>query len=122
MYLSGTCVEASANPKDIFMISQAALQGTVRPCRYTMILDENNLSTDEFQRLGKRSLEPNAGSVGLTLNIVYGLCFAYGRATRSVGLVPPIYYADQACERAKISLRTVDDQTFLPEPHGESKL
>ncbi|SLM40808.1 Stem cell self-renewal protein Piwi [Lasallia pustulata] len=101
--LPGTCFEASANPKDFFLISQSALQGTCRPCHYTTIQDENNFSTDEFQR------------------IAYTLCFAYGRATRSVGLVPPVYYAHQACERARISLRTVSDETFLPEPHEDLK-
>lgn len=113
-------MEASAHEKDVFLISQSALQGTVRPCHYTMHQDENNLSTDEFQRIGKLLLDGVAGSVGLTLGVVYGLCFTYGRATRSVGLVPPVFYADQACERARISLRTVNGQTYLPEPQGES--
>ena len=120
--MSGTCLEASANSKDVFLVSQSALQGTVRPCRYTMIQDENNLSTDEFQRIGKVSLNCRQRTLALTLCIVYGLCFAYARATRSVGLVPPIYYANQACERAKISLRTFNGQTVLPEPHGELEL
>lgn len=53
--LPGTIFEASANPKDVFLISQSALQGTVKPCHYTMIHDENNLSQDDFQRIGKVS-------------------------------------------------------------------
>lgn len=91
--LPGTIFEASATPKDVFLVSHSALQGTVRPCHYTVVHDENLLSQDDFQRIGKDSLSYVAGSAGLTLSIVYGLCFAYGRSSRSVGLFPAIYYA-----------------------------
>lgn len=84
--LPGTVIENS-NARDIFLVAHAGLQGTVRPTQYAMLMDENNLSADDFQRL--------------TNNI----CSSYARATRAVSLVPAVYYADQACERARLHLR-----------------
>lgn len=51
------------------LVSQAVLQGTARPTRYLTLLDENNLSVDEFQR------------------VTNNLCWNYARATKAVGLV-----------------------------------
>jgi len=51
------------------LISQAILQGTARPTRYCTLLDENDLSADDFQRM--------------TNNI----CWTYARATKAVCLV-----------------------------------
>ena len=31
----------------------------------------------------------------------YNLCFTWARSTTAVGLVPPSYYADKACDRAR---------------------
>ena len=71
--LPGTVVESA--DKEIFLVSQSALQGTVRPCHYTVLLDENNLSNDDFQRIAMNAT------------------FSYGRATRSVNIHPAVYYA-----------------------------
>ena len=35
---------------DFFLISQAGLKGTSRPAHYHVLLDQNQLSTDEIQR------------------------------------------------------------------------
>ncbi len=51
------------------LVSQAVLQGTARPTRYLVLLDENKLSVDDFQRLTNN------------------LCWNYARATKAVGLV-----------------------------------
>ncbi|KAI9798769.1 MAG: hypothetical protein M1833_004599 [Piccolia ochrophora] len=75
--LPGTVVENSTK-------NDICLQGTVRPTRYAVLMDENKLSADDFQR------------------ICNNICWAYGRATTAVSVVPPVYYADQACERAKL--------------------
>jgi len=40
----GTVLENSK--KDFFLVSQSALQGTVRPCHYSVIMDENKLTDD----------------------------------------------------------------------------
>ena len=87
-----TVVESGAQGKDIFAVTQSALQGTCRPTRYQVLLDEQNLSADDFQRL------------------VTNGCFNYARATRSVSLVSATYYADQVAERAKNHLGTVNGQ------------
>ncbi|KAF3926425.1 hypothetical protein AA313_de0205639 [Arthrobotrys entomopaga] len=68
---------------DFFLCSHSAIQGTARATRYTVILDENNLDTDRIQGL------------------VYNFCYTYMRATCSVSLVPPVYYAHLASARAR---------------------
>ncbi|CAZ85753.1 unnamed protein product [Tuber melanosporum] len=78
----GTVVE-NGHGKDIFMVSHAGLQGTVRPTHYMMLHDENNLTAVDFQR------------------ICNNVCYAYGRATVSVSIAPPVYYANLACDRAR---------------------
>ena len=83
-----TVVENGSGGKDIFAVTQSALQGTCRPTRYQVLVDENELSADDFQRL-----------------VVAG-CFNYARATRSVSLHSAVYYADQVAERAKFHLRS----------------
>lgn len=55
------------------------------------IVDENNMGADAFQRL------------------TFNLCSSYARATTSVAVCPPVYYADQACERARLHLMDADD-------------
>ena len=90
-----TIVENSAKTNDVFVVTQAALQGTCRPCHYTVLHDENNLSPNDFHRL-----------------ILAG-CFSYGRATRSVSLHPAVYYADQACQRSRLHLKNEDGKTVL---------
>ncbi|KAI9666996.1 MAG: hypothetical protein M1829_005603 [Trizodia sp. TS-e1964] len=84
--LPGTVVE-NASDNDIFLVAHPGLQGTVRPTRYCSLLDQNKLSANDFQR------------------ITNNLCWTYARATTAVSVVPPVYYADQACERAKLHLR-----------------
>ncbi|KAI9783161.1 MAG: hypothetical protein M1816_001483 [Peltula sp. TS41687] len=84
--LPGTVVENSPN-NDIYLVAHGGLQGTVRPTRYVVLFDQNNLSADDFQRLTNN------------------LAWTYARATRAVSVVPPVYYADQACERARLHLR-----------------
>ena len=83
-----TVVENGSGGKDIFVVTQAALQGTCRPTCYQVLLDDHGLSADDFQRL-----------------VLQG-CFSYARATRSVSLHSAVYYADQVAERAKHHLRT----------------
>lgn len=81
--LPGTVVE-NDHGKDIFVVAHPGLQGTVRPTHYRCIYDENKLSDDVFQR------------------VCTAQCFNYGRATTAVSLVPPVYYAKLACERARM--------------------
>ena len=96
-----TVVESGMKGKDIFTVTQSALQGTCRPTRYSVLLDEQNLSADDFQRL------------------VMNGCFNYARATRSVSLVSAVYYADQVAERAKNHIGTVNGQLTKKDLHRD---
>lgn len=67
------------------MLFQAhnGLQGHVRPTHYTVVYDENHLDADTIQEGTHRT------------------SYLYARATKAVSLVPPAYYADLACDRAR---------------------
>ncbi|KAJ3344342.1 Protein argonaute 10 [Gonapodya sp. JEL0774] len=69
---------------DFFLMSHSGIQGTSRPAHYYVLLDENNLSADVMQQF------------------TYRLCYVYSRATRSVSLVPPTYYAHLLAYRVRI--------------------
>ncbi|EJW02774.1 hypothetical protein EDEG_02830 [Edhazardia aedis USNM 41457] len=71
---------------DFFLVSHHALQGSAKPVRYNVLLDENKFSADYIQ------------------NFVHKLCFLYPRATKAVSVVPPIYFAHLAAARAKCYL------------------
>ncbi|KAG8987880.1 Eukaryotic translation initiation factor 2C [Tulasnella sp. JGI-2019a] len=57
--------------------------GTNRSAHYSCLVDENNFTADELQQLS------------------FSLCYIYARATQSVSIVAPTYYADIVCARAK---------------------
>ena len=74
---------------------------------YTIIYDETHFSADEIQK------GTNDAS------------YLYGRATRSVSLIPPAYYADIACERGRCYLNdflNADDKATTSVRSGESDL
>ncbi|KAJ7471966.1 argonaute-like protein [Mycena latifolia] len=80
---------------DFYLQAHAGLQGTVKPTHYTVVYDELKLTADELQK----------GSNDFS--------YLYARATKSVSLMPPAYYADLACERGRYYLNEfmVDDRT-----------
>lgn len=83
--LPGSVVEKGVTSRslyDFFLQSQQALQGTAIPGHYYVLYDENKWTPDELQK------------------VTYNLCNVFGRATKSVRVVPPAYYADLLCERA----------------------
>ncbi|EJD00490.1 Piwi-domain-containing protein [Fomitiporia mediterranea MF3/22] len=83
---AGTVVDKGVNAVydfDFYLQAHAALQGTVRATHYTVIYDENKFSADELQQ-------------GIN-----DVSYLWARATRSVSLIPPAYWADRACERGK---------------------
>ncbi|KAF8632134.1 hypothetical protein AX15_002028 [Amanita polypyramis BW_CC] len=71
---------------DFYLQAHAGLQGTVKMTHYTVIYDETRFGPDEIQQ--------GANTIS----------YLYGRATRSVSLIPPAYYADLACERGRYYL------------------
>ncbi|KAF9559498.1 argonaute-like protein [Agrocybe pediades] len=90
---------------DFILLSHAGLLGTSRPAHYNVIFDvsyfvsavlSNNMidfRIPEHQQSGF-----NADSLQ---SLSYALCHLYGRATRSVSIPAPVYYADIVCSRAR---------------------
>ncbi|KAG8946717.1 hypothetical protein FRC04_011495 [Tulasnella sp. 424] len=68
---------------DFYLQSHGGLLGTSRSAHYNVLVDQNGFMPDELQRLS------------------FSLCHVYARATRSVSIVPPVYYADTVCARAR---------------------
>lgn len=105
---AGTCVDRTITRPDyweFFLQSQHCIQGTARPCRYIVIHDEIF-----------RDPKISAGNPANTIfQLTYNLCHLWQRATKSVGLCPPAYYADVLCERARAYLGSVFDAVQGPE-------
>ncbi|KAH9179683.1 argonaute-like protein [Lactarius sanguifluus] len=83
---AGTVVDSDVvNPVefDFYLQSHGGLLGTSRPAHYNVLLDENRFTADGLQALS------------------YALCHVYARATRSVSIPAPVYYADIVCSRSK---------------------
>ncbi|KAL1754636.1 Piwi domain-containing protein [Schizophyllum commune] len=83
---------------DFYLKSHAGIQGTSRPVHYW----ENQLSADALQRF------------------TYNLCHVYARATRSVSISAPTYYADIVCARAKTHYKYSSDHSVPSEPTSSS--
>ncbi|ELQ74342.1 Argonaute [Trachipleistophora hominis] len=80
--MPGTLIDSVGTEyNDFYMISHFALQGTPCPIKYHVLVDENNI--------------PNFPLY------IYNMCHVFTRATKSVSVVPPIYYAHLAAARAK---------------------
>ncbi|THH32716.1 hypothetical protein EUX98_g1439 [Antrodiella citrinella] len=71
---------------DFYLQAHHGLQGNVRSTHYTAVYDENQMSADTLQDVTNRN------------------SYLYARATKAVSLIPPAYYADLACERARLYL------------------
>ncbi|CAK7200017.1 hypothetical protein SEUCBS139899_002705 [Sporothrix eucalyptigena] len=91
----GTVVDRSITLQrywDFFLTAHTAIQGTARPARYTVIYDEIFQSTGGSPNLIAGELE----------KITYNMCYLFNRATKSVSICPPAYYADLVCTRARL--------------------
>jgi hypothetical protein len=89
------------------LYSHATLGGCVRPIRYIKLVDENNLSTNEYQRL------------------CHNMSGSYARSTSMVSVAPAVAYADQVCTRTRLHLIQKGDEWTLPkvnEKHTVSSL
>ncbi|KAJ3501716.1 hypothetical protein NLJ89_g9216 [Agrocybe chaxingu] len=68
---------------DYYQLSHGGLLGTSRPAHYSVIYDDSKFPADAMQ------------------NLSFALAHVYARATRSVSIPAPVYYADIVCSRAK---------------------
>ncbi|KAF7327058.1 Argonaute-like protein [Mycena kentingensis (nom. inval.)] len=83
---AGTVVERDIGHPlelDYYLLSHSGILGTSRPSHYSVLYDENNFTPDALQAWS------------------FALCHVYARATRSVSIPAPVYYADIVCSRAK---------------------
>ncbi|KAK3807380.1 MAG: Piwi domain-containing protein [Benniella sp.] len=88
---SGNCVAGTVVDKvithptefDFYLQSHGGLQGTSRPTLYHVLLDENGFGSDGIQEL------------------TYRLCHVYARCTKTVSIVPAVYYAHLLAYRAR---------------------
>ncbi|KAJ1645649.1 hypothetical protein LPJ64_002766 [Coemansia asiatica] len=71
---------------DFYLFSHSAIQGTSRPTHYYVLHNDARFTADEIQQL------------------TYHLCYTYAICTRSVSLVPPVYYAHRVADRARCHL------------------
>ncbi|KAJ3309017.1 hypothetical protein HDU76_003748, partial [Blyttiomyces sp. JEL0837] len=88
---SGNVRPGTVVDSDVTHPSNFGLQGTSRPTHYLVIHDENRFTADSLQKL------------------TYHLCYLYCRATCSVSVCPPAYYADLVAARARYHFRSTDD-------------
>lgn len=82
--------------QDFFLVSHKAIKGTTRPIHYVVLQNEESLALNDI------------------VFTTHYLCYLFGRATRSVGLCTPAYYADLAADRAREYVR----HFYLPQPQS----
>ncbi|KAF8898225.1 ribonuclease H-like domain-containing protein [Gymnopilus junonius] len=76
--------------RDFYLQSHAAIQGTCRSSHYTVL-------HDEIWNANVKANEP--WSLKHIQELAYTLCHVYAKATRSVSIPAPVYYADLVCSR-----------------------
>ncbi|KAF7359373.1 Argonaute-like protein [Mycena sanguinolenta] len=86
---AGLIVDQMRSPiaLDFYLQSHAAIKGTSRSGHYSVLLDEN--FNNDVSRIQQLSFE---------------LCHVYAKATRSISIPAPVYYADMVCARAKFQV------------------
>lgn len=98
---AGTVVDrgvTEARNWDFFLQAHAALQGTVRPAHYYVLLDEI---------FRPRYAANKVNTADLLQDLTQSMCYVFGRATKAVNICTPAYYADILCERARCYLSSV---------------
>ncbi|KAH8829523.1 Piwi domain-containing protein [Flagelloscypha sp. PMI_526] len=73
--------------QDFYLQSHYAIQGTARSSHYTVLQDQN-WQGDQLK----------------LQDLAFALCHVYAKATRSVSLPAPVYYADLLCARSKFHI------------------
>lgn len=124
--LPGTVVDrgiTEARNWDFFLQSHAAVQGTARPAHYIVIYDEIfRFRQAQKPSPAQSSFKPPVLSLPLNRSapktpsstqpqpaddleqLTHNMCYLYGRATKSVSIPPPVYYAHLMCKRARCYL------------------
>lgn len=104
----GTMVETGiTHPHffDFYLQSQHITVGAAKPAHYFVLANEMNLKPKQLQ------------------DLTYHLCFIYGRSLNTVSYVPPAYYADRLCERARLYLQhALGDGSGITEESTEADM
>ncbi|KAF2648957.1 Piwi-domain-containing protein [Lophiostoma macrostomum CBS 122681] len=82
----GTCVESGVTSPvyfDFFLQSHTPVKGTAKPTYYCVLQNEMQFSPKILQ------------------DFTNALCYTYVRTCLPVSYVPPVYYADRLCDRAR---------------------
>ncbi|KAE8148426.1 ribonuclease H-like domain-containing protein [Aspergillus avenaceus] len=88
---------------DFYLQAHTALKGTARPAHYFVVYDEI------FKYLKPTGKMKN--SADILESLTHNICYLFGRATKSVSVCPPAYYADLACTRARCYLNRFFEPT-----------
>jgi eukaryotic translation initiation factor 2C len=83
--IPGTLVETGVThpfEMDYYLASHSAIKGTARPVHYHVIANENEYSLQFIEQL------------------TFEHCMQYARSTTPVSMIPPVYYAHLASNRA----------------------
>lgn len=88
---------------DFFLQPHAALQGTVRPAHYYVLVEEI------LHHRYKAIPSPFKNISDILEDLTHSMSYAYGRATKAVSVCPPAKYADMVCERARCYLNRLFD-------------
>ena len=75
---------------EFYLQSHATINGTGRPCRYTVLVDDNNISLGDLE------------------NLTFSLSHLFTRCMRSIGIVAPARYAHLLCFHTRDILKMSD--------------
>ncbi|KAJ3108152.1 Protein argonaute 10 [Phlyctochytrium planicorne] len=96
--MAGTVIDSGVTHPfeyDFYLNSHQGLQGTSRASHYHVLYDDNEFTVDELQEF------------------TYKTCYLYASATRSVSVVPAIYYADLVSIRTRCYRFGNNDDTSM---------
>lgn len=100
----GTIVDSLGTKSiyDFYVVAHYALQGTARPVRYQVLLNECAFSRDEIYEF------------------INNFSYCYARATKAVSVVPAIYYAHLAAARAACYIYKDKDGKMIAAEHPKT--
>ena len=109
---------------DFFLQPHDAIKGTARPIHYVVIKDENSMDVDGLEKMVSAHATHTHASYNRA-NIstqTHGLCYLWGRATKSVSVCPPAYYADILCTRARCYMDNLFDDSLSESSGGAAAI
>lgn len=105
--LPGTVVDNGVTQRkywEFFLAAHSAIQGTVKPTRYVVVLDEIFRT-----RYAQENKHPPGRPAEELETLTHQMSYLFGRATRAVGVCTPAYYADILCTRARAYMSALAD-------------